>query len=40
MKTANIIKKIYPIIKKYSYVRKMKELLGEYIKDIVLLLLI
>ena len=40
MNLVNLLKKIYPYICHLSVVKKFKELLGEYIKDLVLLLLI
>ena len=36
----NMYKKLYPYISDLSVVKKIKELVGEYIKDLVLLLLI
>ena len=40
MNIVNIYKKIEPYISDLSFFKKMKEILGEYIKDLVLLLLI
>ena len=40
MNLVNLLKKIYPYICHLSVVKKFKELVGEYIKDLVLLLLI